>query len=189
MLRPICALLLAIASATAASAATLSVEADKLTYNVGDTITLSVSGDDEGASAYGCFGRLVYRGDIVDNGTRTQKAVHIPSGFFTKGALSATDNGVDASSDAFNQVSATGGSPDNIPEANPFATVTLIAVAVGVVDVEWDTTGPGALDYFGLTSAPGTSVTIVPEPATAALIAAGLCMFAIRSRNKLRVNR
>jgi hypothetical protein len=172
-----------VAIAAGANATTLSVSPDKLTYAVGETITLSISGDDEGASAYGCFGRLLYRGDIIDNGTRTQKAVHGPSGYFTKGALQATDDGVNASSDAFNQASIAAASPDNLPAENPFATVTLIAVAVGFVNVNWDTSTPGyQLDYFGLTNAPGTSFTIVPEPATAALLGLGLLLLGALGR-------
>ena len=180
MPRALCALLIAITSSAAANSATLWVNADQLTYTVGDTVTLSVSGDDEGASAYGCFGRLIYRGDIVDNGTRTQQAVHGPYGYFTRGVLLATDDGVTATSAAFNQATGTAQSPDNIPAANPFSTVTLIAVAIGVVDVEWDTSGsPLSLDYFGLTNAPGTSFTItapVPEPGPAALLGLGLLL-------------
>jgi hypothetical protein len=40
------------------------------------------------------------------------------------------------------------------------------------------------LDWFGLTSAPGHSVTIIPEPTTAALLGAGLLglAFAVRRR-------
>ena len=61
-----------VAFATAASGATLSVVSDKSTYNVGETITLTVSGDDQGATTYGIFGSLQYDGALVDNGTRAQ---------------------------------------------------------------------------------------------------------------------
>jgi opacity protein-like surface antigen len=51
-----------VAFATAASAASLSVVSDKTTYNVGETITLTVTGDDTGGStSYGIFGRLALR--------------------------------------------------------------------------------------------------------------------------------
>jgi hypothetical protein len=120
----------------------LSVNADQLTYHVGDTITLSISGDDEGASAYGCFGRLLYRGDIVDNGTRSPEGGSHSVRLFTKGALSAIGQRSRCIERRVQPGQRHRGSPDQHPEANPFATVTLIAVAVGVVDVEWDTTAP-----------------------------------------------
>jgi hypothetical protein len=43
--------------------------------------------------------------------------------------------------------------------------VTLIAASSGTVNVVWDTVNPGnQLAFFGLTSAPGVTFTIVPEP-------------------------
>jgi hypothetical protein len=61
--------------------------------------------------------------------------------------------------------------------------VTLIAQAPGVVDVSWDTTtGFQELAFFGLANAPGTSFTIVPEPAPALLLCLGLLGLAGRRR-------
>jgi PEP-CTERM motif len=182
----------AILCASAAGAATLSVESDKLTYNVGETITLTVHGDDEGATALSVFGRLLYNGALIDNGTQSQKTL-IGTGTlvgggphaWTKQFLGAGDTnaaGPGSYSDAFNQIiTSNGDTADNLPADNPFATVTLIAAAVGIVDVEWDTTTPETeLHFFGLTDAPGTSFTIVPEPATAALLGLGLVALAKR---------
>jgi hypothetical protein len=42
------------------------------------------------------------------------------------------------------------------------------------VDLNWVTDGDEPLFFFGLTTAPGTSFTIVPEPGTATLLALGL---------------
>jgi hypothetical protein len=160
--------------AAAANAASLSVGSDKLTYAVGETITLTVTGDDAGAVRYGVFGRLDYGGALVDNGTRNQLMLVGQNGSWITGTLPGSDNGVDAYSFAFNQIA--GLTPDtaiNLPAA--FATVTLIAKAVGFVNVNWHTVPDGAeLDFFGLTSAPGTSFTIVPEPDTSVLVALGL---------------
>ena len=162
--------LLAIASA--ASAVSLSVSPDKLTYSVGETITLTVSGDDAGVTAYGIHGRLIYDGALVNNGTRTQNRAG-PVGVWTVGPLAAADtNGPGSFSDAMNQSTPSMTDAANYPGV--VSVVTLIAQAVGIVDVQWNATDPNQLFFFGITSAPGTSFTIVPEPTTAALLVLGL---------------
>jgi hypothetical protein len=172
------ALLLSIANA--ANAATLSLTADKTTYTIGETVTLTVVGDDEGATAYSIVGRLVYNGALVDNGTRSQITLFGPYGAWTKFALTQADSGTASGtfSDAFQQVSGSSQTATNLPGV--LSTVTLIAKAVGVVDVAWDNAPPPdyPLAFFGLTDAPGTSFTIVPEPATVALLVLGLAALA-----------
>ena len=66
MLRSICALSLVAAIASAARGATLPVTPDKFTYNVGETITLTVIGDSQGTKgalvALGLLGLALARG-------------------------------------------------------------------------------------------------------------------------------
>jgi hypothetical protein len=150
---------------TAASAATLSVNADKLTYLVGETITLTVTGDPQGDGSYQVYGRLLYTGP-VPNDTRAQ---------FKIGPSWILDPTLDAGSgfsEAFSQVTVQPFDTVNLPGL--ISTVTLIATTPGIVDISWETTGIIALDFFGLTNAPGTSFTIVPEPTTATLLVLAL---------------
>ena len=183
--------------AASANAASLSVNSDKPTYFIGETITLTITGDDgvdflgENPRTYGIFGRLDYSGAFVDNGTRSQTALVGDLGTWVKGILSAGDNGTAAFSYAFNQLSpcCSGDTANSLPAT--FATVTLIAKAVGFLDVSWHTAfGQGQeLYFFGLTDAPGTSLTIldpVPEPATAVLLGLGLLALVAACRERGR---
>jgi len=134
----------------------------------------SVQGNGGAASAYGITGRFAYTGTGgVTFGTTTQKKAN--TGWTTATPVAGLD--------AFNQIGFLNGvggqSQTNVASLPPnnLSVVTLIAGAAGVVNVDWDTTTTGfQLDFFGLTSAPGTTFTItaVPEPTTAALLGLGL---------------
>jgi hypothetical protein len=171
-----------VAFATAASAATLSVVSDKATYNIGETITLSVSGDAQGATTYGIFGRLEMSGALVDALTTTQKIMKAATGW-TKGTLEINNVGPTATVEAFDQIT---NPADGMNAVNPIATITLIAQAFGLVNVTWNQdTGSGfELGFFGITSSPGTSFTIVPEPTTMALLGLGLVGLAMAGRRR-----
>ena len=173
--------LVAFAFATTAGAATLSVVSNKTTYSPGETITLNVSGDGQGASAYAVFGRLMYTGaGSVTPQTQTQKAVGTA---WTTGPLA---NGP-GFSESFNQIAGLSAlTATSLPTKNPFSTITLLAGAIGTVNVAWNTaTGSGfELSFFGLTNAPGTSFTIIPEPTTAALLGLGLVGLTLGGRRR-----
>jgi hypothetical protein len=146
--------------AASANAATLTVQSDHATYNVGDTITLTIDGDAEGATAYGVYGRLLFDGSLVDNGTRSQELL---GEGWTEAPLEASDFNSDSPpshAETFDQIhfSENGGT---LTAANPISTITLIAQAPGTVDVIWDTQ---TLDFFGITNAPGTSFQILSSP-------------------------
>jgi hypothetical protein len=186
-----------IAFASAAQGVSLSVDSDKHTYLIGETITLSVFGDDTGAAtSYAIQGRLDYSGAIVNNVSSSQIQLVGAFGKWTTVSLPSYDDGNVAWSFAFAQYSQPDPqTADNLPGL--LATVTLRAATLGVVNVNWNTTSStDYLDFFGLTNAPGTSFTVagpcdgcpnpppLPEPATGALLALGLlALAAARSRS------
>jgi hypothetical protein len=186
MKRTLIAVAALIGLASAANAATLTVVADAATYSPGDTITLTVTGDSQGASSTGIFGRLLFDNAAAVNtagGTPTQTTLlalgSIPWLVGVTGCDSSACN-------MFNQVGAFGATP--APASNLLvATVSLIAgPGLGVVNAAWETNaGTGfALDFFGLSAAAGTSFEVVPEPTTAALLGLGLFGLAVAGRRR-----
>jgi opacity protein-like surface antigen len=187
MRRVLFAALCAAALASPAHAATLTIVSDKSAYAFGETITLTITGDAAGATAYGIFGELIYSGAQVDNGTRTQTQLVGQYGKWTTGVLNQFDDGINAASYAFSQISGTyAQTANNLP--GTLAIVTLINGSTGgVLNVAWDTTNPNPalrLDFFGLTSAPGTSFYLGPEPGTAGLLGLGLLALGAARRHR-----
>lgn len=164
--------------ATAASAASISVVSDQATYNVGDTITLTITGDNQAEAATGINGEINYSAALTDTVTSSQ-TVHTSFGGglpWTPGTLPVADG----SARVFNQLV---GVMALAPDQLQVATATLVAEAAGVVNVTWN----GAnFTYFSLTSgsAGTTSFNIVPEPTTGALLGLGLFGLALGGRRR-----
>jgi len=179
----------------AGDAATLSISPNKTTYLVGERITLTVIGDDEGALSDGIYGRLEFDGSLVDFGGPGQTRLIGASEPWNLLILRWGEDIVildpdgqpvggptEAIAEAFHQRPAIAeDTATNLPGV--LSTVILSAQAAGIVNVNWHIANDlNQLDFFGLTSAPGTSFTIVPEPTTGALLGLGLLGLGIRRR-------
>jgi hypothetical protein len=159
----------------AARAATLLVVTDQLTYTVGQTVTVTVTGDSQGGTDNAINGTLQYSAALTDTVISTQSLL-LSSGLpWIPGTLTTSDG----SAEVFDQ-SRGGILPPATVSNQLTSTATLTAMGLGTVNLSW---APG-LDFFGLTSASGTSFTVVsaPEPGTGLLIALGLTGVALVRR-------
>ena len=144
--------------AVAANGATLSVSADQAAYGFGDTITLTVTGDAEGASTVAVLARLLFGGfGAVSFISATQVGQTSFGSALTwyNGTLSGDESGALV----LNQIA--GLSP--LQADGPFsATVKLTATGPGVVDVSFEgkTGSSSQLEFYDLTPATGW-----PQPA------------------------
>jgi hypothetical protein len=137
------------------------------------------------------FGALIYPGTRVNGpldpgpaGTQSQNI--LPGAGWIAGSLSCTT----ARCLAFNQINSTLPLPDpiNVTDfliaTNTF-TIEMDEVFGSVITFNWQSTpSTGRVDFFGLTSAPGVSITVIPEPTTAALLGLGLCGLVAASRRR-----
>jgi hypothetical protein len=172
-----------------AQAATLTITADAATYNISDTITLTIIGDSEGGSAIDILGVLNFNGNLVSGlGGQTQTKLRKPAGGATWTAGGLLVNGVIANTqDSFTQFH--GGTLPDLSSKKLTAVMTFHADANGVANFGWNTSVIDgiAFTFFGLTNAPGISVNIgvpVPEPSTAGLMGLGLIGLVVAGRRR-----
>jgi len=174
-----------VAFATAAGAATLSVVSNKLTYNPGETITLTVTGNSQGGKDDAAVGRLEYSAALTTTTTSSQSQFTRAGG--TLFALTGVLVQGDGFADVFNTIIDGGGSPRTVDNLLT-STAQLIADAAGTVVVTWSSSPGLELDFFGLTNAtnpgPAASFTIIPEPTTAALLGLGLLGLVLGGRRR-----
>lgn len=170
--------------ATAANAATLNLVSDKATYNVGETIVLTATGTTAGTSdaAVALFVRVEYDAALTE-GVSGMQTPHTQM-MTTPIAAGFAGPAGDGAAHLLDQV--IGISPGTVNATPTVGTVTLIAQAAGVVNVSYFVQAGDALtlNYFGITSQPGISFLIVPEPTTAALIGLGLVGLVLGGRRR-----
>ena len=165
-----------------ANAATLTITADQSTYVIGQTITLSIAGDSQGAANDSAFGDLRFASALATAISASQVALTSNGGadVWVTGVLPVGAG----YAITFNQINGIFPPTLTTLDAPLSATVVLQAAAAGTLSFNWATTPASqALDFFGLSNTPGTSVQIlVPEPTTALLFAGGLAALAVIRR-------
>jgi hypothetical protein len=183
MKRTLIAVAALIGFASAANAVSVTVTANQASYTVGETVTLTVTTDATATTDTAIFGQVLYNSAILGGGSATQVGLSSVGGIilWTTGVLNCGGG----SCDAFNQIGGLNPLPVDQGAGFAIATLSFTAAAPGVTPVSWNTTpGPFQFDFFGLTTGVGTTVTVVPEPTTAALLGLGLFGLAVAGRRR-----
>jgi hypothetical protein len=164
--------------AAAANAATVTVVADAATYNVGDTITLTVNTNSQGEILFQATAVVGYTGPVTSL-TSTPSLPPPAAGWFTAPTDVISSPGFRLVFDALNF----GG---NDPGTAFGGTLTFSADAPGSATFTIGGNPANAIDFAFGTAAAGSSVTvsIVPEPTTAALLGLGLFGLAVAGRRR-----
>jgi len=198
------AALLALSAVTApregAHAASLLLVADADAYPSGDLVTLRLLGSSMGATDDTLFAMLAMDPAALQDVSLQRFAPPSPDGVsWLQGGLGCLpDGGACALIDMIHVNPMTlAGAPVGVdPALEPFtyAVLTGTAGAPGVYHFDFATTPfTQRIDFFGLTSAPGITLTIggakaaaTPEPGAALLFAAGIVCMRLRLRGALR---
>lgn len=179
----------ALAPGIAAHAATLSLVLDKTVYAPGETVTIRLIGDSQGAVDHSLFAALIKPDPSVLYDLKLDRfAPPTSDGIpWIQGAQLAPVCGPNPSECFlmnmihFNPATDSRVGVDSALEPFTYAVLTGTAGAPGVYDLAWTTAPTRHVDFFGLTSTAGATFTIgqmttvlAPEPGTAALLALGL---------------
>ena len=148
-----------------ANAATVGISADAASYDVGDTITLTVFTDADGEELFSATVFVAYTGPVTDQAwSQTIPAgwIGVPDDFLSLPGFQLAFHG-----QAF-----------SFPHTGTAigATLTFSADAPGLATFTISGSPPASVAFEFGTATPGNSVSvnIVPEPATAALLGLGL---------------
>ena len=166
-----------------AQAATVTVTSDKFTYSFGESISLTIIGDTQGDVDQFIFGRLIFDKTRMTavTGSNTQTKLRTTGGQkWAAGPLNIFKNTIDA----FNQIKPDATSPIPADSTKKLTSVMVFTARSnpGAAFFSWQTAA-NAFNFFGATpSAP--TVTIVPEPATAALLGLGLLGLVVVAKHR-----
>ena len=176
------AIVLVVASAVSATAATSINLTGPTTALQGELITLETFATaDGGETDNTIFGAINYQDAFVNSnvGGNTQTPL-----FSSLGAFLCTT----AFCTAFSQVNAAGPIAVNLTNALLASTTFTVdpATPIGtVLNFAWRTApSTQRLDWFGITNAAGITVTVVPEPTTVVLLGLGLMGLAVAGRRR-----
>jgi PEP-CTERM motif len=168
--------------ASVANAASVVLSSDKGEYVAGETIFLTATVTAApGETDINLFGVVLYSSARVAPVPGTNLQTNYPGGF--SGAANPACTTVQCRQ--FNQIAF----PNPVPGTGAnFVIGTMQFTASGppgtVVTFNWLTTGTQRLDFFGVSQAPGVTVTIIPEPTTAAMLGIGLFGLAMAGRRR-----
>ena len=172
----------AVALAGAANAASITVQADAASYMPGDTITLTITTDSEGEAIVSLYMATVFDTSVINLAGDGQTTQSLPSGWVGAPLTTAPTSEANGFQSSLNG----GAFPASDPGTGISGITRLIVDAAalpGVTTISFGGAGLGNDFLFGTASEPASIlVSIVPEPSTALLLAAGLLGLAGRRR-------
>jgi hypothetical protein len=173
--------------ASAANAASVVMTADSVSVAQGATIILHGVVTSSAAEADNtAFGAITYQDAFLSVDATMNSQVGLPSWATSLGALTCNTTRCVS----FSQINANASEP--VPggvtafQISSTRFVVDATTPIGtVLSFAWQSSpSTQALDYFGVTSAPGITVTVIPEPTTAAMLGLGLLGLALAGRRR-----
>lgn len=172
--------------ASAANAATVVLTSNAGSYSPGDTITLTATVSTTGgeAASLALYGQIAYTATnrVTPIGGTLVQTAFAPG--WTPGALVCTTVFCRAFSQT-NAAAVVAAPTVGFVIATQQYKVTYVNAATVTTAFNWTTTPVSQrLNFYGITSAPGVTITIVPEPTTVAMLGLGLLGLGLAGRRR-----